>query len=336
MAKLNLADVSNLTGQEAAAIQTINNNSSLIEAALENTLSLDGTAPNQMKVDLDLDGNDLLNAGTVDLQSLKIAGQPFFPDEITAIGYKGWSPVFGVSTDGDRRVLRLVDWVGGEGDAPTTYVGMYVGSTDLVVAIGDGVNIRGASGSGTGDMLAANNLSDVANAVTSFTNIKQDATDSATGVVELATNSEVQTGTDTTRAVTPAGLTAKEATVSNVRSNTSDRILTTDIVNGAMAEVTLTDATTIAWDMSTGIDFVVTLGGNRTLGNPTNTVVGRRGRIRVVQDGTGSRTLTKSSNIKTVGGAAISLSSTGGAVDYLDYDVVSSTNIRVNVSKAWS
>jgi hypothetical protein len=54
----------------------------------------------------------------------------------------------------------------------------------------------------------ANNLSDVASAATAFTNLKQAATDTATGVVELATNAEAQTGSDTTRAVTPANLTA--------------------------------------------------------------------------------------------------------------------------------
>lgn len=59
---------------------------------------------------------------------------------------------------------------------------------------------------GAGDMVAANNLSDVANAATAFGNIKQAATDTATGVVELATTTEAETGTDTTRAVTPAGL----------------------------------------------------------------------------------------------------------------------------------
>ena len=41
-----------------------------------------------------------------------------------------------------------------------------------------------------------------------FNAIKQAATDTATGVVELATNAEAIAGTDTTRAVTPAGLAA--------------------------------------------------------------------------------------------------------------------------------
>lgn len=59
---------------------------------------------------------------------------------------------------------------------------------------------------GAGDLTAANNLSDVASAATAFANIKQAATDSATGVVELATAAETTTGTDATRAVTPDGL----------------------------------------------------------------------------------------------------------------------------------
>lgn len=63
---------------------------------------------------------------------------------------------------------------------------------------------RGASGSGSGDMLAAQNLNDVADKPTAFNTIKQAATTSNSGVVELATDAEGITGTDTTRATTPA------------------------------------------------------------------------------------------------------------------------------------
>lgn len=59
---------------------------------------------------------------------------------------------------------------------------------------------------GGGDMLAANNLSDVAASVTAFNNIKQIATTASTGVIELATTTEAQTATDSARAVTPQGL----------------------------------------------------------------------------------------------------------------------------------
>lgn len=54
----------------------------------------------------------------------------------------------------------------------------------------------------------------------------------------------------------------------------------------------LTDAATIAVDASTGNIFTVTLGGNRTLGNPTGSPVnGQLMEVRVRQDATGSRTL---------------------------------------------
>lgn len=48
-------------------------------------------------------------------------------------------------------------------------------------------------------MVKTANLSDVANAATAFANIKQAATDAATGVVEIATVAEINAGTDTAR-----------------------------------------------------------------------------------------------------------------------------------------
>jgi len=55
--------------------------------------------------------------------------------------------------------------------------------------------------------------------------------------------------------------------------------------------VALTDAATIATDASLGNHFRVTLGGNRTLGNPTNPTDGQRALWELIQDGTGTRTL---------------------------------------------
>jgi hypothetical protein len=52
----------------------------------------------------------------------------------------------------------------------------------------------------------ADNLSDVNNAVTAFNNIKQVASTTVSGVVELATTAEVLAGTSTNLAVTPEGL----------------------------------------------------------------------------------------------------------------------------------
>jgi hypothetical protein len=57
------------------------------------------------------------------------------------------------------------------------------------------------------------------------------------------------------------------------------------------APVTLTDGATIATDSSLANNFKVTLGGNRTLSNPTNLTDGMTLLWRIKQDATGSRTL---------------------------------------------
>ena len=59
-----------------------------------------------------------------------------------------------------------------------------------------------------------------------------------------------------------------------------------------LAEATLTDGASIDWNMSTQAVAKVTLGGNRTLNAPTNGSTGQFASILVIQDGTGSRTLT--------------------------------------------
>jgi len=94
--------------------------------------------------------------------------------------------------------------------------------------------------------------------------------------------------------------------------------------------VSLTDAATIAVDLSLGNNFSVTLAGNRTLGDPTNVTPGQSGVIVVTQDGTGSRTLAYAgSKYKFAGGTAPTLTTTASAVDVLAYYVESSTRITV-------
>lgn len=124
-----------------------------------------------------------------------------------------------------------------------------------------------------------------------------------------------------------------EGTTAEYRSNTADRALSTDQVWAAGAIVALTDAATVALDMSTFINGSFTIGGNRTLGNPTNTKVGQSGFIQITQDGTGSRTLAYSSNWEFANGSAPALSTAAGAKDVLFYTVLSATSILGNLVK---
>tara|TARA_R100001591_G_scaffold5235_2_gene11604 strand:- start:986 stop:1891 length:906 start_codon:yes stop_codon:yes gene_type:complete len=84
--------------------------------------------------------------------------------------------------------------------------------------------------------------------------------------------------------------------------------------------VTLTDAASIAVDFATGTNFVVSLGGNRTLENPSNAVAGQTGHIYVIQDGTGSRTLAFGNAYNFVGGTAPTMSTSINSVDLLIYN----------------
>jgi len=58
--KLSLTDLANLQN-ENSAVANINANNTAIETALENTLSRDGTAPNQMGANFDMNSNRILN-----------------------------------------------------------------------------------------------------------------------------------------------------------------------------------------------------------------------------------------------------------------------------------
>jgi hypothetical protein len=85
------------------------------------------------------------------------------------------------------------------------------------------------------------------------------------------------------------------------------------------AGVTLTDAATVAVDASTGNDFILTLGGNRTIGAPANPAANQRIIFELIQDATGSRTVTWNSVYSFGSGTAPVLSTTAGAVDQVGF-----------------
>ena len=122
------------------------------------------------------------------------------------------------------------------------------------------------------------------------------------------------------------------ATADEYRGNDSaDLALTVGKAWDAMAEVALTSSSnSVAWDMDGGIDFDIdTLGENTTIANPTNVIVGKKGRLRIVQDGTGSRTVAWGSNFEFAGGTAPTATTTASAEDIFYYDCISATRILI-------
>ena len=82
-------------------------------------------------------------------------------------------------------------------------------------------------------------------------------------------------------------------------------------------EETLTDGATIDWNLQTQQVAKVTLGGNRTLNAPTNQNAGGFYSLLIVQDGTGSRTLSFNSTYKFTGATAPTLTTTASAKDLI-------------------
>lgn len=101
------------------------------------------------------------------------------------------------------------------------------------------------------------------------------------------------------------------------------------------AVVALTDGATITPDFSLSNTFSVTLGGNRTLANPTNidNANSQSGSIFITQDGTGSRTLAYGNLWKFDSGVAPTLTTTAGAVDRLDYITAPTGTVHALLSK---
>jgi hypothetical protein len=91
--------------------------------------------------------------------------------------------------------------------------------------------------------------------------------------------------------------------------------------------VTLTDAASIVPSFDDGNVFVVTLGGNRTLAAPTSANIGQVGSIRVIQDATGSRTLSYNTAWQFVSGSAPTMDTSAGAQSILVYSVRSAATI---------
>ena len=198
-----------------------------------------------------------------------------------------------------------------------------------------------ANGTARQLLQTASNGSDV-----EFTsNIDIPGTLDVTGAVTLDSTLRVVGNISTDASLVFEGSTADDfETTLSVTDPTADRTITlpdatTTVAGLAVAQsftkaqrgdvVSLTDAATIAVDLSLGNNFAVQLGGNRTLGAPTNTTAGQSGVIVVTQDGTGSRTLAYNSIYKFAGGTAPTLTTTASAVDVLAYYVESATRITV-------
>lgn len=178
--------------------------------------------------------------------------------------------------------------------------------------------------SGASYLASANNLSDLTNTATARTNLG----------VAIGTNVQAYDADLTTLGA--GGSSARSflglAIGTDVQAYDADTAKTdvaqsfTAAQRGAISA--LTDGATITPDFAVANNFSVTLGGNRTLANPSNLTAGQSGSIFVAQDGTGSRTLAYGSQYDFIGGTAPTLSTAASSVDRIDYIVRTTGSIH--------
>jgi hypothetical protein len=91
------------------------------------------------------------------------------------------------------------------------------------------------------------------------------------------------------------------------------------LISGYVLEVALTDAATITWNAATQPVAKVTLGASRTMGLPSNPVNGQFISLLIIQDGTGSRTITWNAAYEFAADTAPTLTATANLGDLFTF-----------------
>ena len=286
---------------------TLNNNFTVLRDAFNNTLSRDGSTPNTMEADIDLNSHDLLNVGKITADDITVAGEPLaFQEgiaEVNAIAVEveqarlDAQAAAQAAQDAENSLLEWAGpWTTAVTYAPSDLV-IFDGSTYVcVIAHTSGVFAtdfgagkwqlfasKGSPGAGTGDMLAANNLSELANKDTALTNLGGTVTgkalfkttDASTArttlglgfgaTAPLASQAEAEAGTDNTKVVTPLRVaeetTARIATQLEAETGTDNTKLMTPLRVAQEIAAKSSNTTTLLGTLSTSSGSSQTLTG---------------------------------------------------------------------------
>jgi len=268
------------SGYSSTAV--LNSNLALLRDAFDNTVSLDGSEPNTMGGDLDLNSNDLLNVGVANVATLKIAGA-----EVTSLESRpSWSGPWVTSTVYGLNVLVEEDgsvYICVEEHTSGTF------ATDLAAVKWELFSGKSLPQDFLDDDTMAANRDD---AVVSQQSLVAYVAAQATVLLD---EDDLVTDSNSSGATQQSIKAYVDSTVladtSEIRTGASGVYVTPAGAHAATAAVTLTDATNIAFDFTSGYYFEVTLTANRTLADPTNGVPGQSRIIRVIQDAGGTNTL---------------------------------------------
>jgi hypothetical protein len=270
------------------------------------------------------------------------------------------------STEGDVLTINssgTASWAAPSGGSGTVTVGNGgTGATSFTsgrLLKGNGANAisaatagtdysAGTSALGTGILKSTTSTGTLTIATAAdFPTLNQNTTGTAanvTGTVAVANGGTGATsltgyvkGTGTTAMTASATIPVGDVTgAAPIASPTFTGTLTAPIY--ASTPQALTDAATISWNPSSGLNASVTLADNRTLGFSTAPPTGAYGTLVVKQDATGGRTLTLPSAANKILGSSstttIGLSTAANAIDIVNF-YFDGTNYFWNVGQGY-
>ena len=200
--------------------------------------------------------------------------------------------------------------------------GINTSATSITVASGHGARFPSLAGSEFffATLIDSSNNLEIVKATARSTDVL-----TVTRAQESTTARSFSSGDRIELRITAAGL-GELITPSNiVFTNTNSTF--TKAQRGSTQTANATGSTTL--DFDTYQNFVLTATGNVTLANPSTEAVGQSGIIVLIQDGTGSRTLSLGTDYETAGGSGLTISTAASAVDVIPYFVKASDSIQL-------
>ena len=180
------------------------------------------------------------------------------------------------------------------------------------------------------ELVADDNLDLASSGIVNVTSIGATSIN-VTGVVTATTFVGALTGTATGLTGTPnidVGITTASQLGINTTTIPTKLYVSGNAASNIVALGNKTENTTL--DFSTGNNFSLTLGASIVLENPTGVTTGQSGMILILQDGTGSRTLSFGSSWDFPSATAPTVTATASALSSLVYFARSTTSIVTN------
>ena len=212
-----------------------------------------------------------------------------------------------------------------DGNAQDFYIGLDDSADDLLIGLGSAVGTTPAIS--IDENLAISTFGDITMTGTTPTLTIGDAGAEDAKIVFDGNAQDFYIGLDDSADDLVIG---KGSALGTTPAISIDENLKTQFGGGAVGKTSTANATgSTTLDYDANQNFVLTATGNITLANPSTETVGQTGFIAIIQDGTGSRTLTLGTDYESPASGGITLTTTANATDLIPYVVIAANRVAL-------